>query len=200
MPPNSFYFLIGEITMKQMQITEAKIGDNTFYIKPFPAFTAAKISGDLSALLMPVVGGVAAAIPGNSGDTDKDVGEITSIEDVTASIMDMDIDTALPAMSKEFAGISGDKIEALMKKLFITHNNVSFEGEITNGDVKPLTYDLANEVFCGDVQDMYILCYHVIKVNFKGFFKKIGNLFGSRKKSTEETAEKTTSDIMAPLM
>ena len=171
---------------------------NTFYIKPFPAFTAAKISGDLSALLMPVVGGVAAAIPGNSSDTDKDVGEITSIEDVTASIMD--IDAALPAMSKAFAGISGDKIEVMMKKLFITHNNVSFEGEITGGDVKPLTYDLANEVFCEDVQDMYILCYQVVKVNFKGFFKKIGNLFGSRKKSTEETAEKTTSDIMAPLM
>ena len=134
MPPNSLYFLIGEIAMKQMQITEAKIGDNTFYIKPFPAFTAAKISGDLSALLMPVVGGVAAAIPGNSSDTDKDVGEITSIEDVTASIMD--IDAALPAMSKAFAGISGDKIEVMMKKLFITHNNVSFEGEITGGDRK----------------------------------------------------------------
>jgi len=198
MPPNSLYFLIGEIAMKQMQITEAKIGDNTFYIKPFPAFTAAKISGDLSSLLIPVIGGVAAAIPGNSSDTDKDVGEITSIEDVTASIMD--IDAALPAMSKAFAGISGDKIEEMMKKLFITHNNVSFEGEITGGDVKPLTYNLANEVFCEDVQDMYILCYHVVKVNFKGFFKKIGNLFGSRKKSTEETAEKTTSDIMAPLM
>lgn len=52
--------------MKQMQITEAKIGENTFYIKPFPAFTAAKISGDLSALIMPIVGGVAAAMPNNS--------------------------------------------------------------------------------------------------------------------------------------
>ena len=37
--------------MKQMEVTEKKIGDNTFYIKPFPAFVAVNISGDLASVV-----------------------------------------------------------------------------------------------------------------------------------------------------
>ena len=65
-----------------------------------------------------------------------------------------------------------------MKKLLIDHKNVSVEGETTDGEVKLLTYDIANEVFCGDVQDMFVLCFEVIKLNFNGFFKKMAAQFG----------------------
>ena len=37
--------------MKQMEVTEKQIGESTFYIKPFPAFTAVNISGELAAIL-----------------------------------------------------------------------------------------------------------------------------------------------------
>ena len=66
-----------------------------------------------------------------------------------------------------------------MKKLLVDHKNVSVEGEATGGDVKQLTLDLANEVFCGEIQDMYILCWEVIKLNFGGFFKKLGAQSGN---------------------
>lgn len=174
---------------KQLKYTQVDIGENTFYVKPFPAFTAANISGELASLLTPLVGGVASVVPDKAFE--KDV----TVEDIKASIEDMDIDAALPVMSKAFSGISGDKFEALMKKLLITHKNISVNVE---DKTEILTYDLANEVFCGDVQDMYILCYHVIKINFGGFFKKVGNLFGKRKGSTEETEE--TSNLTEPLM
>lgn len=59
-----------------------------------------------------------------------------------------------------------------MKKLLIDNKNVSVESEATDGQVKVLDYDIANEVFCGDVQDMYILCFEVIRLNFKGFSRK----------------------------
>ena len=131
--------------MKQMEVTEKKIGDSTFYIKPFPAFVAVNISGELASVLSPLLGGVAALV-GNSN------GEVSS-EDKPKSIMDVDVEDALPALTSAFSSISGDKFEHLMKKLLINNKNISVECEATNGEVKLLDYDLANEVFCGDVQD-----------------------------------------------
>lgn len=172
---------------KQFEYTEVNIGENTFHIKPFPAFTAANISGELAAVLSPILGGIVSVVPDKAFE--KDV----TVDDVVASIDDMDIDDALPAISKAFSGLSGDKFEALMKKLLVNHKNISVD---VDEKTEILTYDIANEVFCGDVQDMYILCYHVIKINFSGFFKKIGNLFGKRKEATEETP---TLNPMEPL-
>lgn len=148
--------------MKQLEVTRKEIGEAVFYIKPFPAFTAAHISGDLANLVAPLFGGIAGAF-GNSKSED---------------IMNMEIDEALPSVSSAFSNLSGDKFERLMKKLLIEHKNISVECEATGGETKVLTYDLANEVFCGEVQDMYILCFEVIRLNYKGFFKKLGARFG----------------------
>lgn len=149
--------------MKQLEVTKKEIGDAVFYIKPFPAFTAANLSGDLANLVAPLFGGMAGAF-GNSKAED---------------IMSMEIDEALPSISSAFSGLSGDKFERLMRKLLVEHKNISVECEATDGETKVLSYDLANEVFCGEVQDMYILCFEVIRLNYKGFFKKLGARFGN---------------------
>ena len=53
--------------------------------------------------------------------------------------------------------------------------------------------------------DMFILCYEVIKLNFKGFFKRVGIQSGSlidklRKGTpTSENGETSTSDASASL-
>ena len=44
------------MTLKQMEVTDKKIGDRTFYIKKCPAFTAPNISGHLVSALAPVIG------------------------------------------------------------------------------------------------------------------------------------------------
>ena len=160
--------------MKQMEVTEKKIGDSTFYIKPFPAFVAVNISGELASVLSPLLGGVAALVGSGNGEEGS--------EDKPKNIMDVDVEDALPALTSAFSSISGDKFERLMKKV---------ECEATGGEVKLLDYDLANEVFCGDVQDMYILCFEVICLNFKGFFKKIGVQFGSLKELLQKQAPST---------
>ena len=92
------------MTLKQMEVTEKKIGDSTFYIKKFPAFTAANISGDLVSVLAPVIGGIAAVAGKDIADGDKQ-----------ANILDTDIEDALPAFSQAFSSLSGDKFERLMK-------------------------------------------------------------------------------------
>lgn len=151
--------------MKQMEVVEKHIGENTFYMRPFPAFVAANISGDLAKVISPILGSLTPLI----GNNDKSGG----------NVLDIEVDKALPAVSTAFSGLSGDDFERVMKKLLVDHKNISVEGEATGGNVAVMDYDTANEVFCGDVQDMYILCWEVIKLNFGGFFKKLGAQSGS---------------------
>lgn len=150
--------------MKQMEVTTKKIGDNTFYISPFPAFTSARISGDLAAVIAPILGGFAPML--------KDVDAQN-----TDAIMEKDMDEVLPVLSEALSHLEGDTLESLLKELLINHKNIAYEDE--DGEAARLTFDVANELFCGEMQDMFVLCWEVIKLNFSGFFKKIAGQSGN---------------------
>ena len=171
--------------LKQLETTQKVIGDNRFYIRPFPAFVAANISGELASLAAPFLSCLAPMV-GDDADMD--------------SVMDMDVEKLLPSISTAFSSISGDKFEALMKKLLIDNGNISVEGPVTEGQTLKLDYNVANEVFCGDVQDMYILCFEVIRLNFKGFFKRIGARFGNlrgllQSKTPTQTSTESSTEL-----
>lgn len=166
------------MALKQMESTKVKVGDNEFYIKPFPAFKAANLTGELASVLSPLLGAVAPLV-GTTG---------------SESIMDMDVEQVGEKMAEGVMGninISGDKIEALMKKLLLG-GNIVIEYEDEDGEMQQekLDKDLADEVFCGNVQDMFVLCVHVIKLNFNGFFEKIANLSGKAKQAVGEKAQR----------
>ena len=89
--------------MRRMQTIEKVIGENTFYIRPFGAFAAANISGELAALLSPILAGIAPLFGGlDTGDGGSDA---------AANPLDMDIEEAMPAISSALSTISGDKVE-----------------------------------------------------------------------------------------
>lgn len=150
--------------MKQMEITMKKIGDTKFYIAPFPAFTSARISGNLASVIAPILGGFAPMLKGVDGNNTED-------------IMSKDMDEMLPVLTDAFSHLEGEKLESLMKQLLIDYKNISYEDE--DGETEQLTFDAANEIFCGEMQDMFILCWEVIKLNFSGFFKKISSQSGN---------------------
>lgn len=154
--------------MKLMETIHKEIDGIDFYLKPFPAFTAANISGELISILAPVIGSLAPALSndGQDGETEEQ------------GVMDMDIAEAVPHLANAFSKLDGNQFENIMKKLLVTHKNISVEDPNT-GSVKVLDMDAANEIFCGDLQNMFILCFEVIKLNYGGFFKKIGDRFGS---------------------
>lgn len=142
------------------------VGDNTYYIRPLPAFRAANLTGELSALVMPLLSGFAPLIGAVDTDSDK-------------SILDVDINdpSIVTAIATAFSSISGDKVEAILKHLLITGKNIAVETP-DSADPKILTEDLANEMFCTDVQDMFVLAYEVIRTNYNGFFEKLAARFG----------------------
>jgi len=166
--------------MKRMEVTEKRIGDNVFYIRPFAAFTAANISGELSSLIASILPAFA-PLMGNIGP---------DAEGAERSIMDAEMEEILPTLSAALSGISGDRIESLMRKLLIDNKNITYEDPDT-GKVEIMGADAANEIFCGELQDMYILCWEVIKLNFRGFFKKLGGQFGDLKKVLQTAAPRS---------
>lgn len=150
------------MALRQTEPVKETVGEYNFYITPFPAFKAANLTGELASVLAPIFGAVAPIV--GEGD-----------------LMDADASKVASAMMNSPA-ISGDKLEKLMQKLLLGGHIVA---EVPNddGDIEPqrLDMDLANEIFCGEVQDMFILCFHVIKLNFNGFFKKLAAQSGQAK-------------------
>jgi hypothetical protein len=156
--------------MKQMETTKKKIGDNTFYIKPFPAFTSANITGLLAKTIGPLIGGLGGLVK-NGSTADE--------------IMNSDMEDVLPVVASALSEIEPDRLENLIRKLCVEYKNVSVCGETTDNEVELLTYDLANEIFCGELMDMIKLCVEVCKVNFSGFFSKLNVQSGNQKGYTE---------------
>ena len=143
--------------LKQLEPKKETIGGLNFYIRPFPAMVAANLTGDLASLLTPVL--------------------------------------AAASISKSMEGFSGSKVESMMKKLLIAHKNVVVElpvmdeDDVETGEYSQeiLDMDIVNEIFCGDVQDMFILAFYVIRLNFNGFFKRLAGPSG---KAGEAIAKK----------
>ncbi|MCD8397533.1 MAG: hypothetical protein LUD12_10220 [Lachnospiraceae bacterium] len=160
--------------MKQTETTMKKIGGVKFYITPFPAFTAARISGELSKVLAPMLGSLAPLMNG--------------VGDNASNVMDADVETMLPVLADALGQLSGDSFEHLMKELLVTYKNIAYD---TEDDVEKLTYEAANEIFCGEIMDMLLLCWEVIKINFGGFFEKLAGQFGSLPGSTGITVKKS---------
>lgn len=150
--------------MKQLEARSVVVGENTFYIRPLPAFKAANMTGELAALVMPIISGLAPMLNNvGTGEGEK-------------SLYDIDIGEAAPAIAGAFSSLSGDKLEAILKHLLIAGKNISVELDGERPQV--LTEDIANEVFCTDIQDMFMLAFEVIRTNYNGFFEKLGGQFG----------------------
>lgn len=159
------------MALKQVEPTVENVGENKFYITPFAAFKAANLTGELASVLAPILGVLAPLV----GD---------------GNLMDVDAGKAAEAMANCTA-INGDKLEKLMKKLLLGgHIVVELTDEEGKTEGEKLNEDIANEIFCGDVQDMFVLCFHVIKLNFNGFFKKFAGLSGKEGSAEGKTPRK----------
>ena len=96
-----------------------------------------------------------------------------------------------------FPGLSGDKLEYLCRELLVAHGNVSVSPGGDDSDNKLLDEDAVNELFCGGLDEMFMLIFEVIKVNFSGFFKKLAAQYGLG--GGQETAEPLSTANTAPL-
>lgn len=165
--------------LKQLEPKKETVGGLNFYIRPFPAMIAANITGDLASLLTPVLAALMPLVGNNNGNKDSEEG-------VDGGLMDIDVNDAAASISKSMEGFSGKKVESMLKKLLIVYKNVAVELSVEDEDgvetgeyeQETLDMDIVNEIFCGNVQDMFILAFYVIRLNFNGFFKRLAGPSG----------------------
>lgn len=160
------------MALKQVEPTVKKVGEYNFYIRPFAAFKAANLTGELASVLAPLLSGAGSSCRSWRKSYGRCAGK------------------AAEAMSNCTA-IDGDKLERLTKKLLLGgHIAVEVTGDDGETEGQILDENLINEMFCGEVQDMFMLCFHVIQLNFNGFFKRFAGLSGKGKSAAKKTPRK----------
>lgn len=166
--------------MKQQDPITKTIGEYNFYIRPFGAMTASKMTGDLAALVTPMLGAVAPVI-----------GKYLNTED--GSLLDIDVGDLGPVLTNAFTSLTGDNLERMMSQLLIDHKNIHFDSTESR-EVKLLNRDELDEIFCMELQDMFLLAFEVLKLNYSGFFRKLASRYGNLDGILEKLASKNSSD------
>ena len=153
--------------MKRSDNKKVSLGEYNFYIYPFGAMRAAKISGELIGFASPLLAALVSLVGG------------TNDGEAIGSVMDMDTTEAVKYIVPAFNGIKGDDVEKLLRLLLIKYQNIAFdtdEDKVTDW----LDENALDMIFIGKLTDMYLLAWEVIKLNFGGFFEKLSNRLGDQ--------------------
>ena len=162
--------------LKRTEKEKVTIGNYDFYINKFGAFKASNLSGELVRLFAPIIASAAPAMMKLLGDNSENGSE----NDETIFDKEIDVDSVAPALAGAFDKLTGKQLEGILWKLLIEEKNISFAEKdcMDPNKVKVMEWDDADEVFCGELQDMYQLAIKVIQLNYKGFFTKLAARYG----------------------
>lgn len=162
--------------LKRMEAQDVSIGEIRFKVRPLGAMNAAYVFGDVTAIVLPIMGTVAVS----SGNDD----EASGMEMFQG--MNLDSESLANALGK----INGQKLTALLDELVLKYGNVSFQDEDDHWVV--LTRNDFDEIFCADLIGAVKLCAAVIRQNYSGFFDGLSTLFGNLMSGTQAAQSKNT--------
>lgn len=149
----------------RFDVKNKKIGENTFYVRPLPPLTALRLYGDLQKTLTASLRG---------GLTTK--GESDSITETLLN-SDINIGNIIAQLGANFNGeVLTQFTERLLDKDYVS---VKPKGET---EAVVLDEQMVNELFTGNILEMFKLEFFVIEVNFGDFFDLIPNLSGLQKR------------------
>lgn len=162
--------------LKRMEAQDVSIGEIRFKVRPLGAMNAAYVFGDVTAIVLPIMGTVAVS----SGNDD----EASDMEMFQG--MNLDSESLANALGK----INGQKLTVLLDELVLKYGNVSFQDEDDHWVV--LTRSDFDEIFCADLIGAVKLCAAVIRQNYSGFFDGLSTLFGNLMSGTQAARSKNT--------
>lgn len=167
--------------LKRMEAQDVSVGEIRFKVRPLGAMNAAYVFGDVTAIVLPIMGTVAVS----SGNDDEASGMEASGMEMFQG-MNLDSESLANALGK----INGQKLTALLDELVLKYGNVSFQDEDDHWVV--LTRSDFDEIFCADLIGAVKLCAAVIRQNYSGFFDGLSTLFGSLMSGTQAAQSKNT--------
>ena len=162
--------------LKRMEAQDVSIGEIRFKVRPLGAMNAAYVFGDVTAIVLPIMGTVAV-----SSGNDEEASDMEMFQG-----MNLDSESLANALGK----INGQKLTTLLDELVLKYGNVSFQDEDDHWVV--LTRSDFDEIFCADLIDAVKLCAAVIRQNYSGFFDGLSTLFGNLMSGTQVARSKNT--------
>ena len=162
--------------LKRMEAQDVSIGEIRFKVRPLGAMNAAYVFGDVTAIVLPIMGTVAV-----SSGNDEEASGMEMFQG-----MNLDSESLANALGK----INGQKLTALLDELVLKYGNVSFQDEDDHWVV--LTRSDFDEIFCADLIGAVKLCAAVIRQNYSGFFDGLSTLFGNLMSGTQAAQSKNT--------
>lgn len=162
--------------LKRMEAQDVSIGEIRFKVRPLGAMNAAYVFGDVTAIVLPIMGTVAV-----SGGNDDEASGMEMFQG-----MNLDSESLANALGK----INGQKLTVLLDELVLKYGNVSFQDEDDHWVV--LTRSDFDEIFCANLIGAVKLCAAVIRQNYSGFFDGLSTLFGNLMSGTQAARSKNT--------
>lgn len=162
--------------LKRMEAQDVSIGEIRFKVRPLGAMNAAYVFGDVTAIVLPIMGTVAV-----SSGNDEEASDMEMFQG-----MNLDSESLANALGK----INGQKLTTLLDELVLKYGNVSFQDEDDHWVV--LTRSDFDEIFCADLIGAVKLCAAVIRQNYSGFFDGLSTLFGNLMSGTQAALSKNT--------
>lgn len=162
--------------LKRMEAQDVSIGEIRFKVRPLGAMNAAYVFGDVTAIVLPIMGTVAV-----SSGNDEEASGMEMFQG-----MNLDSESLANALGK----INGQKLTTLLDELVLKYGNVSFQDEDDHWVV--LTRSDFDEIFCADLIGAVKLCAAVIRQNYSGFFDGLSTLFGNLMSGTQAALSKNT--------
>ena len=159
-----------------MEAQDVSIGEIRFKVRPLGAMNAAYVFGDVTAIVLPIMGTVAV-----SSGNDEEASDMEMFQG-----MNLDSESLANALGK----INGQKLTTLLDELVLKYGNVSFQDEDDHWVV--LTRSDFDEIFCADLIGAVKLCAAVIRQNYSGFFDGLSTLFGNLMSGTQAARSKNT--------
>lgn len=169
--------------------TKVTYGNAEYAIYPFPAMTAAGISGDVARFAGPIVAGVAPILFDGSGNGKTDA---------LSALMNTDIKDLGPMINTALSTLGKDNVQKILSELLLDYGNIAVEYRDETGKLIQcrLTKEVADEIFIGQLDIMFSLCIDVINLNYKGFFTSLidrsGGLLKSHQGSITDSMENST--------
>lgn len=150
--------------LASFEVKEKKIGDNTFYVRPFPVLQALELLGDLQAVF-------------TTGLEKFDVKDDAQKDGAPKSFLEKNV-TLGAAIAGIGENLKGPALVGFAKRLL----DPEYVSVKRAGAAEPvrLTTDVYNNIFSGRLKQLIELLYFiVIDVNFADFFELVPSHIGS---------------------
>lgn len=143
--------------LAELNIQEKTIGDNRYYVRPFPALMALELLGDLQAVLTGAVG--------RSISDDVEVG----------SFLDKKINmgAAIAAIGQQ---LKGPVLVSFAQRL-ILEDYISVK-RLGKEEPERLSKLLFNNIFQRNLKELFELVFFILEVNYSDFFDGLPDLSG----------------------